>query len=247
MSIFATTFSTVTRVATALLAQDCYVCGDQCGNDGNAPLCAACASALPRLPTACCPVCALPTTDGATCGQCLKDPPHYDATVAPFVYAFPIEHLVQALKYQSRLPLAAWFALALLKRLKEKTEQSEQAPLGVDCIMPLPLHALRLKQRGYNQAMEIARPLANALAVPLLWEACLRERHTVPQTSLPWKARGKNVRDAFHCQIDLTGKTVAVVDDVMTTGTTLNELARTLKKHGAARVINYVVARTLKQ
>ncbi len=232
----------LTRATSALLAQDCYVCG---GASGNATLCAACADELPRLPASCCPVCALPTMDGAICGQCLRESPHYDATVAPFAYAFPIEHLVQALKYQSRLPLAAWFAQALAQRLKPHL--NDQAPLHIDCVIPLPLHAQRLKERGYNQAMEIARPLARMLAVPLLAEACLRERHTAPQTSLPWKARGKNVRDAFHCQIDLTGKTVAVVDDVMTTGTTLNEFARTLKKHGAVRVINCVVARTLKQ
>lgn len=241
MSISAALLTPVTRSLASLLAQDCYVCGDHGGKRGKEPLCAACIADLPRLPTLCCPVCALPTVSGTTCGLCLKDTPHYDATVAPFAYAFPVEHLIQALKYQSRLPLAAWLGQALVERLKELGPQS------IDCIMPLPLHPLRLKERGYNQALEIARPLAQALAVPLLSNACVRERHTAAQTSLPWKARGKNVRGAFHCQIDLTGKTVAVVDDVMTTGTTLNEFARTLKKHGAERVVNCVVARTLKQ
>ncbi len=241
MSISAALLTPVTRTLAALLAQDCYVCGDHGGKGGKEPLCAACIADLPRLTALCCPECALPTVDGTTCGLCLKDAPHYDATVAPFAYAFPVEHLVQALKYQSRLPLAVWLGRALMERLLEF------GPARIDCIMPLPLHPLRLKERGYNQALEIARPLARMLAVPLLAEACLRERHTAPQTSLPWKARGKNVHGAFHCQIDLTGKTVAVVDDVMTTGTTLNEFARALKKHGAERVVNCVVARTLKQ
>jgi len=110
----------------------------------------------------------------------------------------------------------------------------------------VPLSARRLQQRGFNQSVEIARPLAQQLGIPLELKNIHRQRDTTPQTSLPWKERAKNIRHAFECRIDLAGKTVLVVDDVMTTGATLNELARTLKAHGAVRVENRVLARALK-
>jgi ComF family protein len=178
---------------------------------------------------------------GAICGACLKEPPHFDATLALFAYAFPVEHFVQGLKYQGRLPLARFFAACFTDSLAKRADRH------IDCIAPLPLHPLRLKERGFNQSMEIARPLAQRLNLPLLASACSRQLDTAPQTSLPWKARGNNVRGAFHCNIDLSGKTIAVVDDVMTTGATLNEFARTLKKHGAAHVTNWVAARALRK
>lgn len=223
-------------LANALLPQDCYVCGASGGHGKDSLLCAGCARELPRLAGPLCPVCALPATDGAVCGACLKEPPHFDATLALFAYAFPVEHLVQGLKYRGQLPLAGFFADALASRVDS----------GIDAIVPLPLHPSRLKDRGFNQAVEIARPLAQRLKLPLLAGACTRELDTAPQASLPWKARSGNVRGAFHCRIDLAGKSVAVVDDVMTSGATLNEFARTLKKHGAVRVTNWVAARTLR-
>ena len=221
------------NLIAALLPQDCLLCG--------AParaqlLCLACADALPRLPDALCPVCALPTPVGETCGACLKQLPYYDATLAGFRYDFPIDRLVQALKYDHRLALAPWFARALLP-----------APPG-DCelMIALPLARLRLAERGFNQALEIARPLARALALPLALDACQRIQDGPPQASLPWQERQRNVRGVFECGLDLRGKSVVVIDDVMTTGATLNEFARTLKKQGAARVTNWVVARALK-
>jgi ComF family protein len=207
-------------------------------DSGDRLVCPACATDLPYLGAPTCPVCALPTTDGAVCGDCQKSPPAFDASTAAFRYAFPVEHLVQGLKYGHRLPLAGWLAEALASRL---------ATAGVDCIVPLPLSAQRMKERGFNQAQEIARPLARRLGLPLLSDACQRALDTAPQASLPWKARHANMRNAFECTADLTGKSIAVVDDVMTTGATLNECARMLKLHGARRVENWVVARTLPQ
>ena len=227
--------SAARRLAAALLPQDCFICG---GRSDNAPLCRDCDAELPRLPEATCPVCALPLPNGvpaAACGACLAHPPHFDATIAVFAYAYPVDHLVQALKYRARLPLAGLGADALAAR----------GACAADCIVPMPLHPRRLRERGFNQALEIARPLARRFRLPLLATACTRAVDTAPQASLPWKERHGNVRGVFECGVDLMGKSVVVVDDVMTTGATLDEFARTLKKHGAIRVSNWVVARTL--
>ncbi len=229
LSIYRTTIVALGR----LLPQDCYVCGQ---GSGDRLVCTACEADLPHLAGPLCPICALPAADGTLCGACQMAPPHFDATSAVFRYAFPVEHLVQGLKYRHRLPLAGWLADALVRRI---------GSAGVDCILPLPLSAQRMRERGFNQAQEIARPLARQLGLPLVSDACARVLDTAPQASLPWKARQANIRNAFECRIDLTGKAIAVIDDVMTTGATLNEFARMLKLHGAARVENWVAARTL--
>ena len=229
MSIYRTTIQALAR----LLPQDCTVCGQ---GSGDRLVCVACEAGLPYLAAPLCPVCALPAAGGTHCGACQHAPPHFDATTAAFRYAFPVEHIVQGLKYRHRLPLAGWLADALIARV---------TAIAVDCMIPLPLSAQRMRERGFNQAQEIARPLAQQLGLPLVSDACARVRNTVPQAGLPWKERQANIRNAFECRIDLSGKTVAVVDDVMTTGATLNEFARTLKLHGAARVENWVAARTL--
>ena len=221
------------RVAT-LLPQDCFLCA---ASSGDSLLCPPCTASLPRLTTERCPICALPTPGSSVCGACLKKAPHFDATLAVFRYAFPVDSLVQALKYAHRLAAAGFLGEAL----------AQGSPAArPDLILPVPLSAERLAQRGFNQALEIARPLARTLGVPLETRHIHRRRDTSPQASLPWKERAKNIRQAFECDIDLTGKTVLLVDDVMTTGATLNELARTLKAPGATRVENWVLALALK-
>ena len=222
------------RCADALLPQDCFLCA---APGGDCLLCPACAASLPRLTVERCPVCALPAPAAGICGACLKHAPHFDATQAVFRYEFPVDSLIQSLKYVHRLACADFLGKALAQI---------STPLRPDLILPVPLSAARLAQRGFNQALEIARPLARALDVPLEIPHVHRRRDTAPQASLPWKERTKNIRHAFECEIDLTGKTVLLVDDVMTTGATLDELARTLKAHGAARVENRVLARALK-
>ena len=224
------------RLGTALLPQDCFLCGAASGDE---LLCAACGSDLPPLPALCCPVCALPTPQGETCGACLKSPPHFDATLSCFSYAFPVDRLIQALKYQHRLVVAGYLADALLRALRIP-------PVPADLLLALPLSAQRLRERGFNQALEIARPLARRLGLPLPIDGYRRVVDTAPQASLPWQERHKNMQGAFECELDLSGKTVIVIDDVMTTGATLNEFARTLKTHGAAKVSNWVVARALR-
>lgn len=221
-----------TKFVQALPAQPCLLCG---AASPHGTWCQACDAALPHLPAAHCPICALPTWQGAVCGHCLRKPPHYSRTVAAFAYAFPLAELLQAYKFGEQLQLAP--ALA-----GKMTLNIEALP---DCIVPMPLHPERLRERGFNQSLLLARELGQQLDIPVLAGACVRVRNTAPQSSLTWRERGKNIRNAFTCSTELAGKHVVVVDDVMTTGSSLNELAKALKLAGATEVSNWVVARTL--
>ena len=114
-----------------------------------------------------------------------------------------------------------------------------------DFIVPMPLHHTKLRERGFNQSMEIARSVSRHSGVALLSRACKRIKNTPSQTGLPWKEREKNIKDAFVCETDFTGKHVAILDDVLTTGATVNELAKVIRKRGAAQVTGWIIARTL--
>jgi ComF family protein len=170
------------------------------------------------------------------CGACIADPPHYDASCAAFVYVYPVDGLIHALKYGGQLALAGLFAHTLYRRIGKAA--------GVDLIVPLPLYPARLAERGFNQAAEIAKSLSRLTGIAMDAQLGRRVRNTAPQTALPWREREANMRQAFACEKDLAGLRIAVVDDVMTTGATLDEFARTLKRSGATRVENWVVART---
>jgi ComF family protein len=222
-----------TLAAQRLLPQDCFLCGAPSGGES---VCPGCARDLP-LQGETCPQCALPSPGGLVCGRCLAATPDYDATVAPFRYEFPVDRLIQALKYQGRLSLVPWLAHAIAERAA-----SSASP---DLIVPMPLHRDRLRERGFNQSVEIARALQRETGALLAIEAVRRTRPTQPQVELPLDARAKNVRGAFACTTRFHGQHVAVVDDVMTSGATLDELARMLKAAGAARVTNWVIARTV--
>lgn len=179
----------------------------------------------------------MPSPASAVCGACLARPPRYERTVAAWAYVFPADRLIHAFKFHGRLQLAPWIARALAEGIAERA----------DVIVPLPLHPSRIAERGFNQAQEIARHLARATGAPLAGAGISRTRVTAAQADLLHEARAANVRGAFRCDVDLSGKSVAVVDDVMTTGATLDEFARTLKRAGAVRVSNWVAARTLPQ
>ena len=222
------------RLAGALLPRECFLCVAPSGEDF---LCPACLDNLPHMPAECCPVCALPTPSASVCGACLKRPPNFDATRAVFRYEFPIDRLVQSLKYAHRLASADFLGGILARH----------APaLRPDLLLPVPLSPQRLAERGFNQALEIARHLERNMDIALETRGVRRRVDTAPQAALPWKERAKNIRHAFESDLDLAGRKVLVVDDVMTTGATLNELAGMLRACGAARVENLVLARALK-
>ncbi len=229
----------LTSIAHGLLPGQCALCGQNCAD----PLCSNCIARHVHTPTERCTCCGIPlqsSDKSSLCGGCLSNPPSFDATVVATAYAAPIDQLVQGLKFHARLPLAATFARLLALAF------TEDMICQIDLITIVPLSRARLAERGFNQAMEIARPLARLLKKPLLPSLSLRVRDTSAQASLPLSERRVNMRSAFavHDRQKLTGQRLLVVDDVMTTGCTLNELAACLKRHGALRVTNAVFART---
>lgn len=215
-----------------LPVQPCVLCG---AFSPAGVWCAACDAELPRLGAAHCPVCALPSPGGALCGRCLRHTPGFGHTAAAFAYAFPVDKLIQAAKFSGQLVLIERLADALAGVIHTRP----------DGIVGMPLHPLRLRERGFNQSLLLARRIAGQLNIALLHDACTRTRNTSPQSTLPWQERGKNMREAFACSADLNGKHIAIVDDVMTTGASIEELARTLRKAGACQISAWVVARTL--
>ena len=220
-------------LARSLFAGSCFLCRDPA--DANAPgglLCRACEADLPSLQEPCCPVCALPGFPDP-CPGCANGRRHFDATHAALAYDFPSDVLVQSLKFRGELAVAALLADVLRPALAG----------AVDVIVPVPLSTPRMRERGYNQALEIARALHRPQHVDA--GLLLRERDTPAQADLPWSERLRNMKDAFRCTRALPGLRVAVVDDVMTTGATLDEAAKALKAAGAAYVCNWVPVRTL--
>jgi len=213
-------------------ATPCLLCGNP-ALEFN--ICSACRTDLPWLDANVCRSCAHPLPAPGLCGRCIAEPPHFDRVVAACRYAFPLDGLIQAYKYSGRLVAGA--ALASLF-----VNQVQQRP---DLIVPVPLTAERLRERGFNQALELARALGRQMKAPVNAQLCVKTRDTAPQTRLPWKARRKNIRGAFVVGGGVEGCHVAVVDDVLTTGATLSELARNLKRAGAATVTGYVIARTV--
>lgn len=214
-----------------LCSRSCCLCG---AATAGVSFCAECTADLPWLPAARCTVCAVPLASGAVCGSCLDRPPRFERVEAVLAYRFPVDAVICAFKYGGRLALARPLGELLGSRVAR----------DVDVIVPMPLADGRLAERGFNQALEIAR-VAAAAGPRLLPRACRKVADTPPQASLPWKERAANVRRAFVCDADLRGARVAVVDDVLTTGASLNELARVLLKAGAAAIVGWVVARTL--
>lgn len=209
-----------------------------CAADSMAELlCEPCQADLPGLPEHACPMCGECTTHGERCGSCLVRPPHFSGITTLFRYAFPVDRMIHALKYGHQLALAEWFGARLATRLDK---------LAFDRIMPMPLHPRRLSERGFNQAMEIARVLEKRLHIPVDRNSLQRCQITQPQASLLLKQRHSNVRGAFACQNDLSGLRILLVDDVLTSGATADECARTLALHGAELIHVAVVARAQK-
>ncbi|MFC0398147.1 ComF family protein [Paraburkholderia rhizosphaerae] len=234
------------RVVQGLLPNLCTLCG----NMSQKTLCDGCDAAYWNEARLRCAVCAFPLTGSSRrigaaryqCAACRADPPPFDATFALADYRAPLDALALGLKFRARLMLAREFATRLAALADDALGHSHRP----DIVAPVPLAPGRLIERGYNQAWEIARPFGKALHVPADATLIRRVVETVPQSTLDLNARRQNVGHAFAVAKRLDGLHVALVDDVMTTGATLEALARALKAAGARRVTNFVVLRTPK-
>jgi ComF family protein len=229
----------------ALLPSSCALCSADC-SDG---LCHGCRQQFLGVRQARCRQCAsvlagAAPDGGQVCGACLAQPPAFDATLVAADYVAPLDQLVLALKFGQQLALAPLCSTLLRDALLEQTGPEPLPTL----LTAVPLGQQRLAERGFNQALEIARPLARALGIPLVPALVARVRDTRPQARLHPDQRQRNIRHGFLVPPPalerVRGQHIGVVDDVMTTGATLNELAATLKRFGAARVTNLVFART---
>jgi len=194
-----------------------------------------CDRALPVLEIACAR-CAVPLVSAGTCGECQRREPAFDEAVAAFEYRFPVDRLIHRFKYSGDLAVGRWLALRLAERVA-----SRDPP---DLLVAPPLTDSRLRERGFNQAVVIARHVGKQLHVRHSHAAFAKVRDTSPQPGLGRRQRLANLREAFRTELRLSGEHVAIVDDVLTTGATAHALSKLLKANGASRVSVWAIART---
>ncbi len=210
-----------------------------CGGSGCAgrDLCQACAYALPRNAPACLR-CALPLPypSDEPCGLCQKHPPAFDRSIALFRYEEPVRHLIHALKFHHQYACANLLGDLLADAVNAQAVKPE-------VIIPVPLHSSRYRERGFNQSLEIARILSRRLVIPLDYRSCIRIHATQAQTQLDAKERARNLKKAFAVVKPMPYAHVAILDDVVTTGATVNELAKTLRQAGVQRIDVWACAR----
>lgn len=211
--------------------QDCALCG---GRAHERLVCAGCAADLPWL-RECCARCAQPLPGGGTCGRCLRRPPAFDGATAAFEYRFPIDRLVQRFKFCGDLAVGRWIGERLAERVR--------GPGTPGVLVAPPLSPRALRERGFNQAVELAKSVGRALDVRVEVAALRKVRETAPQRTLGRRLRASNLRGAFACGLDVRGAHVAIVDDVITTGATADCVARVLRDAGAASVRLWAAAR----
>jgi ComF family protein len=229
----------------------CAICrsflpkGSRKNGDAVRGVCSSCREDFHPLRSPCCTVCARPFVPGTgrdhLCENCLRRRPFFHVLGAPYLYEGAFQDAIHLFKYGKRSDLAAFLG-PLLASFVRKWEPAE----GVSLVVPVPLHKKRLKERGFNQSKLLAHYVAKELKADLDFLSLRRVKYTLPQTGLGKKERRKNVRKAFAVKRPerIYGKTVLVVDDVATTGNTLNECARELIRGGAERIAALVVART---
>lgn len=218
----------------ALLPSTCLCC--EAPGCGNVDICAGCFRDLPRNEHSCA-TCALPVPAGQReCGRCQGAPPPFRHLVAPWRYAEPVDGLIQALKFRGQLPAGRLLGTLLARELAHRRATA-------DVIVPLPLHRRRLRERGFNQAAEIARCLPQSLGIPVRYDILRRAGGTVRQSQLGRRQRVANIRGAFAATDAAGGLHIALVDDVVTTGSTIEEAARTLLRAGATTVEVWAIAR----
>ena len=214
----------------------CLLCGADSRSDQS--ICEGCLADL-AINLSACSGCAIPLPDDVTglCGDCQRKSYPFDSAHASFLYQPPLDRLLLDLKFDKRLQNAPLLGALMAERL---LADGQDLP---ELLIPVPLHHARLRERGYNQALELARMLANRLGMRVDARSCIRSRQTASQSQLSARARHSNIRNAFELVRPIDAVHVAIVDDVMTTGSTVTELAKLLKRNGVERVDVWVCAR----
>jgi len=218
-----------------LLPIPCRLCGS---HSTSYAVCIKCIADLPFLTDAC-PRCAQATPNSQLCGQCLSSPFDVDLSVSLFRYLAPIDRLIADFKYHDKLYLSALFADLMYEKLKGRTLPQ--------CLIPIPLHPRRLRKRGYNQSLELAKSLSKLLSIPIHNQHLSRNRNTPPQASLPFKQRKDNIKHAFTLLDPQLPSHIALIDDVLTTGHTANAVASLLKKADVQTIEVWTIARTIRR
>lgn len=216
-----------------------------CGGNTSRPisLCQACQDDFPFLENTC-KLCSIELgsepqiNSNSICGQCLQSPPTVDYALSLFRYETPVDYLISQLKFKQQLPFAAIMGFLLKAHVLESTQE------GIpDALLPVPLHKKRLIKRGFNQSLEISRSVAKEMKLPLLLDTVKRKKDTLMQTDLNASERRRNVKDCFEMKKVPEHQHIVIIDDVVTTGSTTNELARLLKNAGVKKVGVWSIAR----
>lgn len=229
----------VKKIAARFLSMRCPLCGM---TSHHAGCCHACENALPWLNQVCARCGLSLVSDLSVCGKCLQHPPIYDNTIALFRYDSPVDHLILSIKFSKNLVHARILGEMMSEKFRAYYANS---PLP-DLILPVPLHHQRLRERGFNQAVEIARPIAKKFKIPLSLHDCMRLIETKPQATVSAQKRKRNIKKAFGLRRPLNVDHVVILDDVVTTGSTVNELAVLLKREGGVKRVDvWCCARTL--
>ena len=223
------------QLYSKLMPIPCLLCGTASSSDC---LCQACSDQLPILGHAC-PRCASPLPQEMLCGHCLNTPPEQNHSFCLFRYQPPVNRLIADLKYHDKLVLSRFFATQMAEQLKSRDSLPQ-------LLIPIPLHPRRLRERGYNQSLELAKQLSKQLNISVRHDILSRIRDTPPQASLPFSDRKKNMKQAFQLKrIDIPSH-VALVDDVLTTGHTATVAAKSLRQAGVKTIEVWTIARTIK-
>lgn len=229
-------FAFIQKITHTLFQPTCLLCDSHCINQQY--ICDDCFSTLP-INTHYCKRCGLPLSDSTICNACVISPPPLDNTLTLFDYQTPIPELIWKLKYNGDLKIARWFGNCWIDMIKKHYAENTLPQL----IMPVPLHHQRLKERGFNQALEIAKPIGQHFNIPIDTHTCIRLKNTVAQSTLTAKKRRSNVTHAFALSYRPHVNHIAILDDVMTTGSTVSAIATLLKMAGVQQIDVWCCAR----
>jgi ComF family protein len=214
----------------------CLVCGKK--TDASLSVCGSCLHTVSPIKQACSICCTqLFVSDAVLCGRCIKCLPSFDHAVIPFYYAPPITQMICALKFQADFRSLSFFAQCLARKIRQRKQSLPEV------MIPVPLYKKQLKKRGYNQAIELAKRLKYHFDIPIERHYCRKIKETASQQSLNARLRLKNVKHAFSVNYPPVYQHAAIIDDVMTTGATVNEIARLLKQKGMQYVEVWCLAR----